>query len=88
MRRGKAKSLEFDVRPVVEFLGWQESLRQTGVEGLVAELTPEQYQEIVSRYEQRQAILCDFIAQLTLVERQRLLALLKEQLPKQRRKQT
>jgi hypothetical protein len=93
MKRSKGEGPVLDVRPLVQHLGWQEILRQTGLETLVAQLTAEQ-QEILRQAdpetlaahltpEQRQEIMRQadpetLAAQLTPEQRQELLRLLQE----------
>jgi hypothetical protein len=47
MSRKKGEAPFFNVRPLVEHLGWQEILRQTGVENLAAQLNDEQRQKLL-----------------------------------------
>jgi hypothetical protein len=97
MGRKKAEAFQVNVRPLFEHLGWQEILRQVGVDALVANLTPQQRQEILRQTtmedlvaqltpDQRREILRrieleELVAQLTAEQRQEVLRLLQEEAP-------
>jgi hypothetical protein len=47
MGKEKTRKPTLDVRPLVQHLGWQEILQQTGLQDLVAQLDPAQRQELL-----------------------------------------
>ncbi len=52
MARTRPEGPTLDVRPLFERLGWQEILRQVGVENLVANLSDQQRQELLRLLQQ------------------------------------
>jgi hypothetical protein len=49
MRRKKMTAPVLDVRAAVQWVGWKEILRQTGVEDLAAQMTEEQQKDLIGR---------------------------------------
>ncbi len=85
MAQTRTRGLRPDIRPLIEHMGWQEVLRQTGLQKLIAQLTPAQRQELIEQVGVKPIIeqvgLAPFLAALTPKQRQEALRLLEQTTP-------